>query len=82
MRGVSNAPVAALVPVSAAVALVFLAITTVLLIVLPDTFVGSFSTHQVAGFDRQILTTANRTPAVRTGTGGRVATITSLPSPP
>ena len=81
MRGVSNAPVAALAPVSAAVALVFLAITTVLLIVLPDTFVGSFSTHQVAGFDRQILTTANRTQSVQ-GTDGRVATITSLPSPP
>jgi hypothetical protein len=65
MRGVSNTPVAALVPVSAAAALVFLAITTVLLIVLPDTFVGSFSTHQVAGFNRQILITAYRNPAIQ-----------------
>jgi len=61
-----------------------LAITTVLLIVLPDTFVGFLSTHQVADFDRQSLITANRTPAIQTQTkfDGRVATITSPPSPP
>jgi len=61
-----------------------LAITTVLLIVLPDTLIGTFSTHQVADFDRQSLITANRTPAAQTQaeSGGRVATITLLPSPP